>query len=57
MPYQLHCWPSLLTTLELELREELVVGKLDGADEPVTIPEQTLPVTLGISAPPPRLST
>ena len=64
MPYQLHCWPPLLITLELELltigvelREELVVGMLDGADELVTVPEQMLPVTFGISAVPPRLST
>lgn len=64
MPYQLHCWPPLLITLELELlttgvelREELVVGTLDGAAELVTAPEQILPVTLGISAAPPRLST
>lgn len=60
VPYQLHCWPPLLITLELELltmgvelREELVVG----TDELVTVPEQILPVTLGISAVPPRLST
>lgn len=60
VPYQLHCWPPLLITLELELlttgvelREELVVG----ADELVTVPEQILPVRLGISAVPPRLST
>jgi hypothetical protein len=64
VPYQLHCCPPLLITLELELlrigvelREELVVGMLDGADELVTVPEQILPVTLGISAAPPRLST
>jgi hypothetical protein len=64
VPYQLHCWPPLLITLELELltigvelREELVVGTLDGADELVTVPEQMLPVTVGISAVPPRLST
>nr|ACY24857.1 hypothetical protein [uncultured organism] len=47
---------ELLTT-GVELREELVVGMLDGADELVTVPEQILPVRLGISAEPPRLST
>jgi hypothetical protein len=52
-----------LITLELELlvrgvelREELVIGKLDG-DELVTVPEQIAPVIFGISALPPRLST
>lgn len=64
MPYQLHCWPPLFITLELELlttgvelREELVAATLDGTDELVTVPEQMLPVIFGISAEPPRLST
>ena len=66
MPYQLHCWPPLLGTLELlatgvELmleREELTTGTLDGADElATTVPEQILPVMVGTSVVPPRLST
>ena len=63
MPYQLHCWPPLLITLELallatELRDELVTVTLDCTEElDVTVPEQILPVRVGISAEPPRLST
>jgi hypothetical protein len=61
VPYQLHCWPPLLGTLELlatglELLD--TGGTLDGADELVTtVPEQMLPVMLGISVAPPFLST
>lgn len=61
MPYQLHCWPPLLGALELlttgvELLD--TAGTLDGADELVTaVPEQILPVTVGISPLPPFLST
>lgn len=66
MPYQLHCCPPLLIKLELELpitgaelleREELMVGTLEGAAELTEAPEQILPVNVGISAVPPRLST
>jgi hypothetical protein len=61
VPYQLHCWPPLLGTLELlttglELLD--TGGTLDGADElATTVPEQILPVMVGTSAEPPRLST
>jgi hypothetical protein len=56
VPYQLHCSPLLLITLELELlttgvelREELTTATLDGAEELLTgvVPEQMLPVTVG----------
>ena len=57
MPYQLHCSPETIGALLLG-REELVTGTLDGAAELVGwLPEQMLPLNVGISAEPPRLST
>jgi hypothetical protein len=69
VPYQLHCCPPLLfaeleltelelttTGTELLERDELVVGTLEGVEE-TAAPEQIAPVTVGISAEPPRLST
>ncbi len=62
VPYQLHCCPLGLDRLELtlellttgvELRDEPAFG----IDDPVVDPEQILPVRVGISAFPPRLST
>jgi hypothetical protein len=58
-PYQLHCSPEIIGVLLLE-REVLVATEtLEGADELVTggVPEQMLPVKVGTSAEPPRLST
>lgn len=59
MPYQLHCSPETIGVLLLE-RELLVVtgGALD--TELLAggiVPEQMLPVSVGTSPEPPRLST
>lgn len=63
MPYQLHCSPETTGALLLE-REEVVTATLEGAalvvatDELVgVVPEQILPVSVGTSPEPPRLST
>jgi hypothetical protein len=62
VPYQLHCSPE--TTGVLLLEREDVVATLEGAelvvatDElVVVVPEQILPVSVGTSPEPPRLST
>ena len=72
MPYQLHCWPpvtldvtellTLLTAIDDELAGADEAGVEEaGADELVATdevaPPQMLPVTVGRSALPPRLST
>ena len=71
MPYQLHCWPAatldttellaLLKAIDDELAgtEELVATDETGRDEAAdeTLPPQILPVIVGRSALPPRLST
>ena len=62
MPYQLHCWPELAGILLLEREEEvLVVGTLEGEEAAELVvtgePEQMLPVSVGVSAEPPFLST
>jgi hypothetical protein len=60
VPYQLHCWPPVLLLLDdagaLELAGTLLVT-LDAAEELVTAPEQTAPLTVGVSAEPPFLLT
>ena len=58
MPYQLHCWP--LTALDAtELLTLLTGADETGAELGVddVAPPQTLPVMVGRSALPPRLST
>lgn len=60
MPYQLH-WAPLVAGALLLAREDVVTVALEGAelDELLTTaePEQMLPVKVGVSAEPPRLST
>lgn len=60
MPYQLHCSPETIGALLLE-RELLVVtgGTLDTEELLAggVVPEQMLPVNVGTSPEPPRLST
>jgi hypothetical protein len=63
VPYQLHCSPETTGVLLLE-REEVVTATLEGAELVVAmeelvvaVPEQILPVSVGTSPEPPRLST
>lgn len=73
VPYQLHCWPPVATELLLTtgVDEELLLvltggweeelltlltGVEDGAEDTL-LPPQILPVIVGRSALPPRLST
>ncbi len=56
VPYQLHCWPDTIGVLLLERELLVTTGTLEELLAGV-FPVQMLPVSTGVSAEPPRLST